>query len=338
MKKKSQPTIYDIAKVAGFSPATVSLALNDKGSMPDERRQIIKNLAKDMGYTPNLVAMALKGIKTKHIAIVVNYLDNAFFRSFFEGIEEILDREGYTYSVSQTRDSLTKEKQYMEKLARQNVDGIVLLPSSDEYGHLQRIMDKGVPVVLISHRLGNFPALEADNYRGGQLVAEHLLKLGYPRNVHIAGPLDKSAMRDRMDGYISVMRGNADFSLDNNIFYVDELAAAKGYNIMPEVLKKFPPPVTVFVTNDEVAMGALRYCRENKLRIPEDVAIAGFSNTNILDLYDIDLTTINIPQKEMGKSAADLIMHLMDNKGGNTDGNPVVTLPVSLIVRGSTKI
>lgn len=336
MKKKNQTTIYDIAKAVGYSPATVSLALNDKGSMPDQRRNEIKATAKKMGYVPNLVAMALKGVKTKHIGIVINYLDNAFFRNFFEGIEETLDKEGYTYSVSQTKDNLEKEKQYIQKLARQNVDGIVLLPASNEYAHLDDIVEQGVPVILISHHLGKFPALEADNVKGAQMIAEHLLSLNYPNNVHIAGPLDKTAIQDRLNGYLSVMKGQPNFSADKNIFNVDSLSAQNGYDVMPSLLKQFPAPVAIFVTNDEVAMGVLKYCREHQLRIPEDVAVAGFSNTNILDLYGIELTTVNIPQKEMGQSAMKLIMQLLDNETYNKDKNPVITLPVDLIVRGST--
>ena len=334
MEKKT--TIYDIAQASGYSTTTVALAQNDKGIMPDGRREYIKKLAVEMGYEPNLLAMAMKGVKTKHIGIVINYLDNAFFRSFFKGIEETLDKAGYTYSVSQTRDDLEKEKQYIKKLAQQKVDGIVLLPASQEHEHLDELVGKGIPVVLISHRLPGFPALEADNYRGAQLAAEHMLSLGYQTNIYIAGPTNKSAIKDRMDGYCSVMEGKWGFS-SAHVYSVDSLSAEAGYAIMPEILKEASYPMTISVTNDEVAMGVLRYCRQHHIRIPEQIAVSGFSNIDILDSYGIELTTVNIPQKEMGTSAVSLIMQILDDKTYNKEENPVVTLPVNLVIRASTE-
>lgn len=341
MEKKprsARVTLKDVAEVLGVSAMAVSYALNGRGTLSANLRDKIKKTAAAMGYSPNPAARMLRGTKTKSIGVVINFFNNPFFLDFFIGLEEITAAAGISYWVSQTSDVLEKEKIQVRTLAEFGVDGLILLPCSDEFAHLEAVTAQfDAPVLLISHNMGNrFASVQADNVRGGMLATEHLLELGDRPILHIAGPLGKSGMRERRQGFCQAMEAaRLDFSPDGAVFFVDSLTSAEGGRIMGEILRRYAPPVGVFVTNDDVALGVLTYCREQGLRLPDDVAVVGFSDIDILTRLDIPLSSIHVPQKLMGRTAGRILLDLIDNPELRNDP-PVVTMPVSLVVRQST--
>lgn len=332
-------TIRDIAREAGVSPATVSLALNEKGNLPEERRKAIRALAKQMGYQPNAMARALRGASTDCVGVVINYFNNPFFRSMFAGLESRADEYGVSFTVSQSRDQLERERRNVRLMAERGVDGLIVLPCGDNHTHLQEIATShNIPIVLISHTLeGSFAAIEADNSRGARLVAEHFLELGKRANIHLAGPQEKSGIRLRNEAFSAVMlQRDPSFSLEDNVFYTKNLTAEGGYMLMDSILQKHTPPCSIFAVNDEVALGVMHYCRQHNLAVPKDVAVAGFSDIDILEAYGIPLTTVHIPARRMGENAMELILDLKKNARVK-EFPPVITLPVNLVVRGSTE-
>lgn len=338
-KSNGRVTIIDIAKAVNLSPATVSLALNDKGSMPDERRALIKNIAREMHYMPSPVARALRGGSTRSIGVVINHFNNPFFRQFFIGLERVADTMGLTFFVTQSHDALEKEQQQVRQLAQQGVDGLIVLPCALGSAHLQAVRATwNIPVVLISNSLGDgFPLVTVDNLAGGALVAEHFLSLPPRPNLHLGGPPAKMPMRLRWQGYREALqRRQPAFDAERALFRVDSLRAEDGFNIMPSILNSVSPPFNLFVVNDEVALGVLRYCREHALRVPEDIAIAGFSNVDILDSYGIPLTTVESSAEHMGEAALEMLIMLMEAPDKRL-WCPQVINPVSLIVRGSSR-
>ena len=331
-------TIRDIAKEAGVSAATVSLALNDKGKLPAERRKSIRSLAEKMGYQPNAMARALRGASTGCVGVVINYFNNPFFRSMFAGLESVADENGFSFTVSQSRDQLAKESRNARLLAERGIDGLIVLPCGNETAHLKEIAQHySMPIVLISHRLEDaFAAIEADNLRGGRLVAEHFLELGDRANIHLAGPQEKSGLTARKESFCAVMlERDPGFSPDTHIFYTGALTADGGFMMMEAILSAHRPPLNVFAVNDEVALGVLHYCRQKGLAVPLDVAVAGFSDIDILEAYGIPLTTVHIPARRMGENAMELLLEMRKNERIR-EYPPTITLPVNLIVREST--
>ncbi len=331
-------TILDIAREAGVSAATVSLALNDKGNLPEERRRGIRALAQKMGYRPNAMARALRGAGTGCVGVVINYFNNPFFRSMFAGLESAADESGFSFTVSQSRDNLEKECHNASLMAERGVDGLIVLPCGNELAHLKEISIRhNIPIVLISHTLEDeFAAIEADNQRGARMVAEHFLELGDRTNIHLAGPQRKSGIMNRKQAFCEVMaRRDPSFSEERNVFYTKTLTAEGGFAMMDEIAAAHQPPYSIFAVNDEVALGILRYCRQHGLLTPEDVAVAGFSDIDILEAYGIPLTTVHIPARRMGENAMELLLEMRKN-AKIRQFPPIVTLPVSLIVRGST--
>lgn len=338
MQRSKRVTIRDIAKSAGVSPATISMALNNKGNLPEQRRKEIQKLAAKMGYVPNPMARALRGGNIGCVGLLINYFNNPFYRAFYSGMESAAEESGFAYTVSQHLDNLEREKRQVQKLADLGMDGLIILPSGNESEHLQELVRiYKIPVVLISHTLESFPAVEADNVRGGRLIARHFLEcLPGRTNVHLAGKLEKSALMNRKVGFCEVMQEHdPSFSPEANVFVADALTAESGYSVMSAIAGRHKSPFNLFAVNDEVAMGVLRYCREHGLRIPEDVAVAGCSNIDILETYGIRLTSVHIPARQIALTALEYLLDLISNENAR-DYPPTITYPVTLVVRGST--
>ena len=295
-------------------------------------------MARELNYSPNPMARALRGGQTKSIGVVINYFNNPFFRAFFAGLEQVADAKGFSFWVSQTRDTLKKERQLVRMLSEHGMDGLIVLPCCQSQSHLEMAAKTfGIPVVLISHSFGDrYAAVVADNVQGALLATRHLLSLDSRPILHIAGPQEKSGIADRRLGFCRAMaQVRPDFVEADSVFFVPGLRAEEGFGVMTQILTRCPPPVSVFVVNDEVALGVLSFCRERGLRIPEDVAVAGFSDIDILHTLGIPLTTVRIPQKAMGETAGRILLDLIEHPAHRAKP-PVVTLPVTLVVRGST--
>jgi LacI family transcriptional regulator len=339
-KRSGRVTVKDIAKAVGVSATAVSMALNNRGSLTDARREEIKLAAASMGYVPNVGARALRGCSTQSFGIVINYFSNPFFNDFFAGVEDVVNPIGFSYWVSQSRDKLAQEQAQVRKLAQLGVDGIILLPCSKETAHLQEISEQfNIPIVLINHQVDiPYPAVVVDNISGARQATEHLLSEPGRRVLHVAGPIDdKRGIYERYLGYCQTMQERVnDFNPQDNVFFVERLTMEDGYRVMDEILKRCPLPLSIFAVNDEVALGMLTCCSHRNLRMPEDVALVGFSDVDILESLNIPLSTVAMQRSEMGRQAAELLLRQIKQEI-RRDQVPVITLPVSLVIRGTSK-
>ena len=344
-RRNSRITVKDIAKIVGVSATAVSMALNNRGSLTEGRREEIKRVAAELGYVPNAGARSLRGSFTQSFGVVINYFNNPFFHDFFMGLEDVTNKIDFSYWVSQTWDDLKQEQQQVRKLAQMGVDGLIVLPCSREISHLTEITSRfNIPLVLISHSLDDhFPAVVADNIVGAALATEHLLLTRRPV-LHIAGPInDKSGIQQRYQGYCQAMKAaDKNFDPNNSIFFVDKLRTKDGYEIMPSILNQYALPISLFVVNDETALGVLNYCHNHNLRVPEDIAVVGFSDIDLIENLNISLTTVAIPRREMGQCAAHKLLaqigHPSELKQNVNNNEIIMTLPVSLVIRDSSRV
>lgn len=323
-----------------MSATAVSMALNNRGSLTDERRAEIKRVAADMGYVPNVGARALRGVSTQSFGVVINYFDNAFFNDFFAGLEDVANPVGFSFWASQTWDKIEQEQAQVRKLAQLGVDGLIILPCSKETSHLRELSEQfKIPIVLLNHLVDMpFPAIVVDNVQGAREATEHLLA-GFDRPVlHVTGSIhDKSGIEGRYDGYCQVMREKVkDFDPERYVFFIDELTGQNGYKILDKILAQWPLPISIFAVNDEIALGILTSCAHRNLRLPEDVALVGFSGVDTLEKLNLPLSTVAMPNREMGRKAARLLLDQIKN-GIGYNSNSIEVLPVSLIVRGTSK-
>ena len=341
INKDRRVTIRDIAAKAGVSPATVSLALNDKGNLNGQTRIRIKNIARGLRYVPSPLARGLRGGHTGTIGVIIDHFHNRFFTGVFAGIEQVCDEAGYTFMVAETHERLEKERIQLVNMAERGVDGIILLPCSRDYSCAQTIRERyGIPVVLIGNFFEENPFISvvADNWNGARLITEHLLFLGREPIIHIAGSQDQTKIVMRRRGFESTIKEKTGIPVpEDQLFFVSSIRPEEGYRAMREVTARFKPPFSLFVVNDDTALGVLRYCRERGLRVPQDVAVAGFSDMDIQGDFNSFLTSVRIPASMMGNKAASLLLGSVDNPEEHRQLERVV-LPVTLIVRESTAL
>lgn len=337
--KGRRTTIRDIANKAAVSPATVSLALNEKGNLNEQTRARIKAMARELGYTPNPLARGLRGGRTGTIGVVIDHFHNRFFAGVFAGIEQACDEAGYAFIVAETHERPEKERMHLINMAERGMDGLILLPCSQDYRCAEEIrLHYQIPVVLMGNFFEESPFISvvADNWNGARMVTEHLLSLDRKPIIHIAGSQDQTKIIMRRRGFESTIRERTEKPVPtDHVFFVSSINPQEGYRVMGKVMEKFAPPFSLFIVNDDTALGVLRYCREKGLRVPQDVAVAGFSDMDVEGDFKPFLTSVRIPAFTMGNKAASLLLASISNPEGRQDPERVV-LPVSLVVREST--
>lgn len=338
-KEESIRTIHDIARAAGVSATTVSFVLNNKGNINVETRRRILDIVERSNYTPSKVAQQLRKKRTDSLGVIIDHFHNRFFNSVFDGIDSVTDPKGYSFLVAESRESVKKENREMQLLLEHGVDGLILFPCSSDHTHLTELHERyEVPVVLIgnTYERSRFPSVTADNEQGARLATKKLLSLGRHPILHIAGPPSLSMCRFRLRGFLQTMRDDGGVSdPERLVFQTTDLSIGEGYRVMGQIEAEHEPPFSVFVVNDDTAMGVIKYCNRRGLRIPEEVALVGFSNIDLIDELDLGLSSINIPAVDMGKKAADLLVTCAA-QGLAACPYETTKLPVELIERRST--
>ena len=331
MHIQKRATLGDIAGIANVSCATVSLVLNDKGTFPQSRREEIKKIAADLNYVPNPLAKALRGGHTRTIGVVTNYFSNIYFRDFYIGLEKIADAQGFSFIVSQSYESLAKEQRQVSKFLEYGVDGLIVLPCSQEKSHLLAAVGMGTPTVLISNTLDDdFAVVTPDNVQGTRIAVEHLLSYDDRPILHIAGPQTQSSQQERLQTFLTTITTHRSCIDADSIVYIAEgLRSQAGYACMEKILREHRPPFSLFVCNDETTTGVIRYAKEHGLRLPEDIAIVCFSGDTSFVSMGLSVSVVAVQAQQMGETTARLLLDLLDASEDNTMLSRI-TLPTIL--------
>jgi LacI family transcriptional regulator len=338
MTGKKDITIYDIAKVLGLSPATVSRGLKDHPAINFKTRKRITDAAKEMGYRSNSFASNLRMQKTHTIGIIVHELKSQFISSVLAGIEKITTEAGYDLIIGHSSETYLKEASNVHNLFHKRVDGLIASLAFDtvEMDHFDPFVQKGIPVVFFD-RVADFPygtRIIIDNVKAGYEATAHLAAQGCRRIAHITANLGRNVYAGRLKGYRQAL---ADYGLpfDSSLLIVNDLSEAAALSSARQVLNMDPRPDGVFATNDFFAAVFLQTLKEGGLRIPEDIAIVGFNNDAISKIIQPKLTTINYPGEEMGEQAA---RNLLDQMTGHTSARSTDTIIIrsELIIRESS--
>ena len=331
-------TIKDLAKALNLSPSTVSRALRDHPDISPLTKKRVLSLAVKLDYHPDSIARSLQTRKTKTIGVIVPEIKQPFFASVINGIEEFAYASGYTIIVCQSNEDYEREVVYTRSLVSHRVAGLLvsLAQSTKSFDHFKVLQRYNVPVVFFDRVSNEIKASKVvvDDYNGAFDVVKHLIQSGYRRIAHLAGPKNLSISKFRLKGYKDALeRGNLTFN-DSLVVYggLDDTDGIVG---VQKLLNLEPLPDAVFAVNDPVATGAFMMIKEHGLKIPADIALAGFSNTNMTSLLDPPLTTVEQPSYEIGKTAAQLLMEQI-NSNDEKFVPQLKVLKTHLIVRGST--
>lgn len=325
-------TIYDVAKEAGVSIATVSLVMNGKGKISEERREEIRQIMMRMGYKPSMIASALTGKKTYALGLLVPDISNPFFAEIARAVEDEGQRHGYSVFICSTDNRDEKVERYADLLQQKNVDGVIIGTGMKELSVLDPLLEGGVPVAFLAREFtsADLPTVIVDDYAGGAAAAEHLIALGHRRLAVLAEQESISSSRQRVRGFRETAEA-AGVALDPDLVLGSSLKDGKARAL--ELLEREDRPSAIFCCNDMLAIGALQAAKAAGIRIPDDCSIVGFDDTVLASVTDPPLTTIAQPIERMGQTAVQFLLRRI-GQPGEPPGRMV--LPPVLVVRQST--
>ena len=332
------PTIYEVAKRARVSTATVSRVLSQPDVVAEKTRRRVLQAVERLGYEPNSTAKNLRTLKTGKLIVSVPDISNPFFSLILQGIEATAQREGYSVLVGDTQHDEKREEGYAMMLRRKEADGLIFLGHRlpREAATMIRVMKpRCAPIVNgceFSPTLG-IPSVHIDNAKAAYEAMDHLYGLGHRRIGIVTGPLVSPLSRDRLAGatnrakeekaerHCTVVQG--DFSIESGA------AAAE------RLLARNEPPTAIFCFNDEMAMGVIEMARQRSVHVPRDLSVVGFDDIRFARHTHPPLTTIAQPVRQIGEGTVRLLLGILSG-GDEMDTPASVTLRHTLVVRAST--
>jgi LacI family transcriptional regulator len=330
MTAKNRPQIKDVAKLAGVSPACVSLALNEKPYVSKKAKQRIYKAVREIGYRPNIVARSLRKKKTGIIGLVLSDIANPFFPEIARGVEERAREYGFNVILCNTDADPFQEKNSIEILLSRQIDGLIIT-SARSTANLNEYLREDCPTVLVNRDPfpGRFDFVGIDNISSARTAVNHLIKLGHKRIAFIEGEPESPASFGRYKGYKEALQ-EAGFSLQENYVKIGYLKYEGGYRAMISFLKEFLLPTAVFCANDMMALGAIDACVDKGIKVPQDIAVVGFDDIWVASLKSVQLTSMRQPRYQMGVKAVDLMIERVESERSEIKR---VILPTKLVIR-----
>lgn len=340
MNTKPETTIHDIAKALNISASTVSRALKDNPLISEATREKIKKTAAEMGYRPNVLAANFRTKKTNTIGVIVPLINRHFFSSVISGIEDVAYRQGFAVVISQSNDYFEKENRIAQTLFANRVDGLIISIAMEttSYEHLKLFSERRIPLIFFDRVVDEIKAhkIVVDDFGGGYLATDHLVNQGRKRIAMIGGPLNLKIYQNRQSGYLAALE-NAGIEADLSMIIHNSLTREDGTRAIERLLSQAEPPDAIFCANDTTALSSIIYLREKGIKVPDQIAIVGFSNEPFSEVVTPSISTIQQPGFEMGQKAAELIVEQINQKDRKIRFK-TLKMPTELIVRESSVI
>jgi len=333
--KRARPTIYDVARLAGVSTATVSRALNDTGQIAPATRAAIDAAVAQLGYHPNTVARSLVTKSTQMIALLLPDITNPFYAALVSGIQQRALETGHTMLLCTTEGDPEREEQYLSLLHAKQVDGVLVDGLVLPPDRIARFVRDGLPIVCLDRDVDatSVPLVQVDNRLGARLATEHLLELGHRRIAHVAGAPELRISEQRIEGYRDAHHALG-IEPSPGLLAVGSFTEEGGYEAARSLLES-TELTAVFAANDLSAIGVLSAIVEGGRRVPDDVSLVGFDDLRLSRFTTPPLTTVHQPAREIAERATQLLIELAS---GRTVKQRLTLLEPELVVRGSTAV
>ena len=327
--------IKQIAKAAGVSVATVSRVLNHPENVAPKTREKIQEIIEKTEYKPNWFAQGLNFNRTKTIGLIIPHILNLIYMEIAKGVEDVAIQKGYTVFMCNVEKNDKMESEYVEQLLTRRVDGIIFLFSSLEEENLKSIEERGVPIVLVGENKDviGFNSVKVNCRLGAESMLKQLVEDGYRSIGILYGNDPEQESLDMLEGYKSVLSENT-ITINENYVKQVENTIEGGYLGVKKMLGSDAPRV-IFATSDEIAYGAMDAVKDMGLRIPEDIAVAGFGNSRMSNLVEPKLTTVELPFHKMGIYGARLLFDLIEDEDKSYENPRQITLQTKLRIRKS---
>ncbi len=335
--KKPKLTIKDIAKALNISASTVSRALNNNPDISPETIKLVQDYAKEHKYTPNSLALSLRTQQSNIIGVIVPELANHFFSSVLSGMETVAEEEDYHVIVCQSSESYEKEKRNIQTLINSRVCGVLVSMSktTTSYDHFKELIDNEIPLVFFDRICTGIDSekVVVDDYNGTFSAVEYMIQTGCKRIAFFGAPLNLEISKNRKNGYTdALIRHN--LSVDESIIRIADTKQL-GYKEAMDLLQSTKRPDAFMAMNDNTASGVLLASKQLGLKVPEEVSIFGFSNSNISQDTDPMLSTMDQHPKKVGEEAMKLILERVKNEPRKETKNKLIK--TSMILRDTTR-
>lgn len=314
-------TINDVAQRAKVSKSTVSQYLNKRYEyMSESTKRRIEKSVKELDYSPNIIARSLTQKSTQTIGVIVANILHTFSTQVIRAVEDYCNEVGFHVIVCNADDNPAKEKRYIDMLRAKQVDGIISFPTSGNSDLYKNLVNAGYPIIFMDRKV---PGLLVDtillkNEKASMMAIELFVKKGYFRIGMISPPIDKN-VTPRVERVKGFEKG---LEMNNILINPDYLLSTETTRIkdgMKDMFNLPEPPHALLASNDFVMIEILKYAKENKIRIPEDLAVIGIDDVSFASFYSPTLTTIAQPAFEMGKKAAQLLLKRITDNGSKIE-------------------
>ena len=309
----------DVARLAGVSTSTVSHVINDSRFVSAAIREKIEAAIRELNYAPSALARSLKMNQTHTIGMLLTASSNPFYAEVVRGVENSCYERGYSLVLCNTEGNEDRMNRSLETLLQKRVDGLLIMCTESRQPSAEILARyPGVPSVMMDWAPfeGDSDIIQDNSLLGGELAANHLIACGYTRIACIAGPLDKTPARLRLEGFKKAIAA-AGLPLPSNYVIDGDFEFQGGFNGMNALLACKMRPQAVFTSNDAMAVGAYHALYQAGLRIPEDMAVMGYDDIELARYMTPPLTTIHQPKDELGELAIDTLIHRLQAPGGS---------------------
>jgi LacI family transcriptional regulator len=336
MDVQREPTLRDVARLAGVHPSTASRCMDPLQSarIGASTRERVLAAARELDYQLNPAASSLRSRRTMTVGVLVPDFSNPIYGALLTGINDRLEDSGYTAVIFETKDDERRMARALEVMKERRVDALINTAAREQDQRpLARFLRQGIPMVLASRDLPavDVPKVLSDDFGGAALAAEHLVQLGHRRIVQLGGPQVIAAFAQRTRGFQFAL-GQSDTGASALEKRAGSALVDEGRQLMLDALREDGALTGVFAHNDLLAIGAIAAVRQAGLSCPEDVSVVGYGATPLTEYLDPSLTTVVHPAIQMGRSAAETVLSVLRG-----DEPPVaVALRPRLIVRAST--
>ena len=334
-------TLKEIAETLGISITTVSKALKGYSDVSSKTKKAVLELAKELNYTPNSFAVNLRTQESKTIGLIIPEVVHHFFSSVINGIIAEAEKNGYLVIIPQLNESLELEKKQVALLLNKRVDGIIMSLSneSNDDDHIKEIIKREVPFVQFDKISKLIPSSKViiNDQKAAMEAVQHLIDQGNKKIAYIRGPINPQNAIDRFIGYKKALEKN-DIPFDSKLVYTCEnVSFEEGIKFAKQIVQDHPQVEAISCTTDLVAVGVLSYLNDNNIKVPQQIALMGFSNWFMSQVLTPKLSTVDQPSYEMGQVSFNLLLEEMNSHKENIAFTPkIIELSTTLVIRESS--
>ena len=327
--------LKDIAESTGFSVNTVSLALRASRRIPAATTATILSAAERLNYVPNRVARSLALRTSATVGLVLTDIMNPTLTLTARDIERRLAQRGYSMMLAASGDDVSREKYAIETMRSHQVDGLLVYPAHHlDIGHIRKLRATGYPVVLLGGESAKgLDIVAIDDRRGAFKAVDHLAGLGH-RRIAFLDPAGPTGNHEKLEGYLEALRHHGLKAAAARVVDPNGRDSRSGYQAMSRAMARRPRPTALFAATDDLAIGALAWCRDNGVKVPDDLSIVGYDDTTAAAFAQAPLTTINYDTRKVGELAIERLFGITEAPGAIA---PKVNLiDPALVVRASS--